>query len=325
MANEVRVASTTDEFAAVEAAADVSNKDLAAGLTAALPQEEVAEASSPVSDEVKVSSTTDEVEAVEAAAEEPEFKSKKLQKRFNKLTRRNHDLRDELSKAREEIENLRRGGRPAGEKPTEQPREEWREHEPAFAGEAEQRTNQEEEARRTELTQTKAREARDAESTIQQHQQHFEQLKAHHRQVMDQTIPKDQQTRQAFAETLARANAATGGQIRQAAAAAVMHAPNSVDLTVHLLQNPDDIKVLNSMPDEDAVGAVQWMSAVLLGERRARQVMAAGRRPALSKAPPPINPVRSSRNTDASLVDLSTADYQTYKKVRQQQEKRRYR
>jgi hypothetical protein len=283
--DDITVASTTDEPEDVAAAAEVTPQELAAGRTPA-PQ------------------ARDE----EAADESPQDSDRSgkggFQKRIDRLTREKYQNQDRIRQLEERLREVEAGTRPSippsaeGEEPatTERPNE-------RPTDEGDQRRPAPEEPREQEARDVHARFARD----------------------YDAALPKGSPHRAELEAAAARTESEVGG-INTGVAQLVMAMPNSIDVYAHLCTHPDDLRVLNaSRSHAEALANVNYVSGVLRGMVQAQQAQAAPSRRAtpVKRAPAPIVPTRGG--TGPSSVPLDEADYRTFKKVREQQEKNRYR
>jgi hypothetical protein len=94
---------------------------------------------------------------------------------------------------------------------------------------------------------------------------------------------------------------------------ALLALPGGPEATVHLIKNPEARERLANLPDHVAVAAVADLAA---------RLSSSGKR-VRSNAPPPIRPVGGS--STKSSVPLDERPYSEYRKIRDQQEKNRYR
>jgi hypothetical protein len=118
---------------------------------------------------------------------------------------------------------------------------------------------------------------------------------------------------QAEIQKLAEARRKEGLDVSESVRDALLSLPGGPAATVHLLRNPAEMRRLAGMSDAVAVAHVGALTAKL---------NPAARR-AVGQAPPPISPVGGS-STKSSLP-LDQADYPTYRRIRDQQVKNRYR
>jgi hypothetical protein len=98
--------------------------------------------------------------------------------------------------------------------------------------------------------------------------------------------------------------------------------PAGADLAVHLAQNPDVAEQLRQMPLSEAVRQTREALGVLKYQAANPQPAPPARK-AISNAPAPIRPVGGSATR--SSVPIDETDFQTFRNIRDQQEKQRYR
>lgn len=317
------VASTTDKLEDVIAAADATAEQLEEGRPP-----EVAESVSP--------------ETLEAAAENPEERQQDLersqrpqrrsgiQKRIDKLVRRNYELEERL----QQIERGARNPEPVGEKPRaedfrtydefNEKLADWKAAQrvpqiqdppyvPQNAREPEYVPPHEIERQVNERAEVRARELREGEQQQQMLQAH--QANIEHARKM---YPDFDEVTAATAKV----------QIPAALVSVVPQLPNSGQVVYILSKEPAfaaELAHLAKIGRSDlAVAKVAMLSAHLEAQAaNAGQRSEGHARKLHSQASAPITPVRNSATS--SGTDLGEADYQTFKRVRQQQEKNRYR
>ena len=86
------------------------------------------------------------------------------------------------------------------------------------------------------------------------------------------------------------------------------------EATLYLIRHPEEARQLQQVPEHVAVAKVAQLTA---------RLDPATKRRAVSNAPAPISPVGGS--STKSSIPLDQADYQTYRRVRDQQAKERFR
>src|SRR5262249_38537650 len=107
---------------------------------------------------------------------------------------------------------------------------------------------------------------------------------------------------------------AEGTDLTKGVHAALLVMPGGPEAAIYLLRNAEDRRKLASMPEYQAVAAVGFLAARLTQPQAKR---------AISSAPPPIKPVGGSATR--SSIPLDETDYQTYARIRNNQEKMRFR
>ena len=289
--DEITVASTTDEPEAVEAAAEVTPQELAAGRTPAPKARKEESADDSVEDRDRVGRGG-------------------FQKRIDRLTREKYQNLDRIQQLEARLREVEAGSRPGTRQVAEgeQPISTENTVKPSL-GDAESRSEAH------EAPPEKVREP-DAASADEARQVH-----ARFAQDFDAALPKGSEEREVLHQHALRTEALVGG-IHPAVAQLVMSMPNSIDVYAHLCTHPDDVRALNaSRSHSEALANVRYMSGVLRGMVQA-QTAPRPRPTVKSKAPEPIRPTRGGASPTVSWED---ADYQTFKRAREQQEKNRYR
>ena len=118
---------------------------------------------------------------------------------------------------------------------------------------------------------------------------------------------------QAELQKLIEAREKEGLDVSDSVRDALLSLPNGPAAMVHLVRNPAELRRLAGMSDAVAVAHVGALTA---------RLSPAARR-AVSNAPAPITPVGGS--STKSSVPLDQTDYATYRRIRDQQAKNRYR
>lgn len=277
--------------------------------------------------EITIASTTDDMTDLQAAAkvtreepeagllpepveraEEPESRRAEaherpgkagFQKRIDKLTRERYQDKDRIQQLEAQLRELE--GQNSG------PRESV---EKSGAAEPERREDSQPQRHEPE------RDRKLASNEAQEIQSRFA-------RDYEAALPKGSPERAQLEEAAMRTEAEVGG-IHPGVAQIVMSMPNSLDVYAHLCTHPDDLRVLNaSRSHGEALANVRYISGVLRGMVHSAQAKATPvTRPQVKRPPEPVRPVRG---TATSFVSLEEADYQTYKRIREQQEKNRYR
>jgi hypothetical protein len=282
--SDVMVASTTDTEEEVRRAAGLAPGDA--------PQDE-------------------EPRQAEAQSNEPE-EHKGFIRRINKLTARNYAAQEENKTLRQRLEALEAkangNGNRQAQAPAEEQGDDWRSHEPAFAGEAKPRSK-EENARLQQVRQQETQNSQDAQ------EQYLQRLHGEHAQRMQKALEgRDSQELVKAAEQIA---------IRPDVGVAIMHEQNSHDVVLYLVDHPELADQLNRLPEAQAYAAVTrlggWLEAG--GAKREAAQAEPTQRP-ISRAPAPISPTGNSPSR-THTGDLDQLSYQDYKRVRENQIKAR--
>jgi hypothetical protein len=233
-------------------------------------------------------------------SEEPRPKVNKLQRRFDALTREKYEHLDRIKELEARLWEVDASARrePQVTEP-ESPTEKENVEQPA--NEPEKRP----EAPRPDPAQVQ-REAMDRE------------VHARFSRDFEAALPKGSADRQQLEEAARQTEAEVGG-IHPGVARMVMAMPNSVDVYAHLCTHPYDLQILNASRSEvEALANVRYMSGVLRGMAQ-NQNAAPSARPRVNRPPEPVKPSRGG--APASSPSLEESDYQTFKRVREQQEK----
>lgn len=101
-----------------------------------------------------------------------------------------------------------------------------------------------------------------------------------------------------------------------------LHAQGGPEAAVYLAQHPEDRRALSNMPPDVAAVKVAQLAGRLAGEGRAVKAPITSAKP-LTTTPAPITPVRGS--STKSSVPLDQKPYQEYRRIRDQQDKARFR
>jgi hypothetical protein len=290
--DDITVASTTDDAVDVEAAAAVTPQELAAGLAPA-PQ-------------------TQDDESDDGPSEDRDRAGKGgFQKRIDRLTREKYQNLDRIQQLEERLRQVdaSRSRTP----PDAEAEERGATDVPGESTTDEIARRTEDGQRRPALEEARAQEAREREA---------QQVHARFARDYDVALPNGSPERAQLEEAAARTQAEVGG-INTGVAHLVMAMPNSIDVYAHLCTHPDDLRVLNaSRSHEEALANVRYVSGVLRGMVQAQQAQPATKPRPVKRAPSPIDPIRGGTSSAGSLDD---ADYQTFKRARENQEKNRYR
>jgi hypothetical protein len=328
MSENLIVSSTSDELEAVIAAADATNEMLAAGTPP-----EIAENLSPETIEAAVENPEARAEDLQRSQQRPP--KSKVQKRFDKITAQNYELRETNERLQRRLQEIERSS--ASASTSEKPRAEdfktydefvdklsdWKAAQrvpqiqdppyvPENARPDEYVPRHEVERLANERAEVRARELRDTEQRGQMHQQHLASV---------------EHARQSYPDFDEATAAAANVQIPAALVNVVPQLPNSGQIVYILSKEPAlaaELAHLAKIGRSDlAIAKVSMLSAHLETQAANRGQQAVPVRVPVSHAPKPIKPVGSSPTS--STQDLDQADYQTFKRVRQQQEKMRYR
>ncbi len=311
---DVVVASTTDNVADVRAAAEVTASDLAdGGLLQPLIDK-------PAPGESESAETTPDagVESPDEEQHEPTHNERRprprnagWQKRVDRITARNYALEEALESskaARRALEErlsrlettVTKGSHaeesePAGADTSER-------YVPQHAREPEFLPAHEVQRRAAELADIRAQESRDADRIAS--------LAANHNARLEAAVARhhDPEALKAAMENI---------NVPQELGIAILHQENSEQIVVFLAENPGVAGRLMSLGPAGAFAELPRLAGFIAGRSERPPVL---RRNA-AVPPKPIRPVGGSSTT--SSVELDQADFATYKRVREQQEKSR--
>jgi hypothetical protein len=277
---------------------------------------------------ITVASTTDEMRDVEAAAEaspeelesgrlpepeaseeeeleaepesEPEPEPRRrnpVQRRIDSLTREKYESRARIQELEAKLREVEQSTRPSAEPPTPV------EKAPELAKPEEPTRPPDPEAERVESARRQVQ---------QRFSQHYEAL-----------YPKGSPQRAELERAAAKTQVEVGG-IDTTVAEIVMSMPNAIDVYSHLCTHPDDLRVLNaSHSSAEAVASVRYISGALWGIAEGRTSAQPKPRPSIKRPPAPADRLKGGGSP--SSPSLEDADYQTYRRMREQHEKNRYR
>jgi hypothetical protein len=293
--SEMTVASTTDTQDEI---------NLAAGAVTAKP--EVVEAKEGEEPEQEQGS-------------EPEKHGKSgYQKRIDKLTREKYETRQALEKLQEEVEALKSGkpkeevkqpdvetksdDRPKPEDLDDKGNPKYATYEDFVEALTDWKTDKNLQKRQQEAERTKAEQAETAKLEAMWNA-HQERLKEAYERYDD------------FEEMAERVSKTP---IDAAISNAIIELENGPDVLYHLAKNPKLVTSLSKMSDTRAVAEIGRISAMLEEPEQEEAAI-----PVKRAGPAPIRPVGG--NATKSSLPLDELDYQTYRRVRDQQEKQRYR
>jgi hypothetical protein len=306
---DMTVASTTDTQAEINRAAGVMDKP---------------EVEKPETEETTQPETEQTKPETDSEAQPSEHRSKSgFQKRIDKLTRERHADRDRLAALEAELQSIK-GAKPAVVEETKPAVE--ADPEPKEADFTDFKEFTKALARWTFRQEKKEQDTKTAEQSAQ------EKFNAERKAEFDAHLSRLDEARERyddFDDVADRVQRSGSFQLPQATQVAIVGAENSGDVVYYLMKHPEVCKKILGMNDARAVMEIGRISAQLEpreaeAEEEEEMVPVGAPRPKkTSTAPAPIRPVSGSATR--SSVPLDELSYQDYRRIRDQQDKARYR